>query len=98
MTHARIPDFSQPAPVRRPVHRGTVRLLPAVDRQRAGAVAALHDEDLPGQIEPWQAITPVRPDTAHVRALRIMDVAGELLTGLAIIAGGVLAYGYLPTL
>ena len=98
MTHVRIPDFSQPAPVRRPVHRGTTRALPAIDLQRRDTVAALHDEDLPGQIEPWQAIAPVRPDTAHVRALRIMDVAGELLTGLAIIAGGVLAYGYLPTL
>ena len=98
MTHARIPDFSRPVPVRSPVHRGTVRLLPAVDRQRAGAVTAPLDEDLPGQIEPWHVGALVRPDTAHVRALRIMDVAGELLTGLAIIAGGVLAYGYLPTL
>ena len=98
MTHARIPEFSQPAPVRRPVHRGTVRLLPAVDRQRAGAVAAPLDEDLPGQIKPWQAVEPVRPDTAHVRALRIMDVVGDLLTGFAIIAGGVAAYGFLPPL
>ena len=96
MTHARIPDFSQPIPVRRPVHRSTVRLLPDVDRSRRCAVAAPLDEDLPGAIEPWEAIEPVRPDTAHVRALRIMDAAGEVLVGLALIAGGVLAYGFLP--
>ena len=54
------------------------------------------DEAAPGTVEPWEAVEPVRPDTAHVRALRIMDAAGEILVGLAIIAGGVLAYGFLP--
>ncbi|MDP4026681.1 hypothetical protein Q8W71_29165 [Methylobacterium sp. NEAU 140] len=59
-------------------------------------MAALHDERLPGEIEPWEAVQPVRPDTAHVRAPRFIDLAGELLTAIAIIAGGVAAYGFLP--
>lgn len=54
------------------------------------------DEAVPHSVEPWQAVAPVRPDTAHVRALRFLDLAGELLTAIVIIAGGVFAYGYLP--
>jgi hypothetical protein len=52
------------------------------------------DEAAPGSIEPWQAVAPVRPDTAHVRALHFLDLGGELISALAIIAGGVLAYGF----
>ncbi len=54
------------------------------------------DEAVPGTVEAWEAVAPVRPDTAHVRALRFLDLAGELLTAVVIIAGGVFAYGYLP--
>ena len=96
MTHARIPDFSQPAPVRAPVLVSSHRLLPPCDRYRQNAPSAVRNEVLPGEIEPWEAIEPVRPDTAHVRALRIMDAAGEVLVGIALIAGGVLAYGFMP--
>lgn len=53
------------------------------------------DEAPPGSIEPWQAVTPVRPDTAHVRALRFLDLGGEMISALVLIAGGVLAYGHL---
>ncbi|WP_345822403.1 hypothetical protein ABC766_12895 [Methylobacterium fujisawaense] len=41
-------------------------------------------------------IRATRPDTAHVRAPRFLDVAGELLTATLIIAGGVFAYGFIP--
>lgn len=41
-------------------------------------------------------IRATRPDTAHVRAPRFLDVAGELLTASLIIAGGVFAYGFIP--
>lgn len=41
-------------------------------------------------------IRTTRPDTPHVRAPRLLDFGGELLTGVILIAGGVFAYGYLP--
>ncbi|TXN51699.1 hypothetical protein FV241_29965, partial [Methylobacterium sp. WL2] len=54
---------------------------------------APRDEPLPGEDEPWQAVMPVRPDTAHVRAPRFLDVAGELLAAVAIIGGGMMLTG-----
>ena len=54
---------------------------------------ALRDEPLPGEIEPWQAVTPIRPDTAHSRSLRFLDTAGELLAAVAIIGGGMVLTG-----
>jgi hypothetical protein len=54
------------------------------------------DEAAPGTVEAWELVAPVRPDTAHVRAPRFLDLAGELATAAIIIAGGVFAYGYLP--
>lgn len=71
-------------------------LAPAIDRQHRHAAVALHDEPTPGEIEPWQAVAPVRPDTAYCRALRFLDATGEALAAVAIIAGGVGAYGFLP--
>ena len=53
------------------------------------------DEAAPGTVGAWEAIAPIRPDTAHVRAPRFLDLAGELLAATFIIAGGVFAYGYL---
>ncbi|MDE4915236.1 hypothetical protein PQI07_32130 [Methylobacterium sp. 092160098-2] len=55
---------------------------------------AQRDESLPGEDEPWQAVMPVRPDTAHVRAPRFLDVAGELLATVAIIGGGIVLTGF----
>ncbi|MCJ2097963.1 hypothetical protein [Methylobacterium sp. E-046] len=81
MTHARIPDFSQPALVR--AVTSARRQLP-VDRRYRN----LPDETQPGTIEPWQAVAPVRPDTVHSRSPRFLDVAGELLAAVAIIGGG----------
>lgn len=54
------------------------------------------DEAPPGTVEPWEAVPPIRPDTAHVRAPRFLDLAGELVSAVLIIAGSVLAYGWLP--
>lgn len=87
MKHARIPDFSQPVPVRITASGKPVR--PPVDRRYRN----LPDEQQPGAIEPWQAVAPVRPDTAHSRSLRFLDVAGELLAAVAIIGGGIVLTG-----
>lgn len=93
MTHAHIPDFSRPLPPRSDSARTGAR------RQAAdGRYLNLPHELPPGSIEPWEAVAAVRPDTAHSRALRFLNATGEALTALAIIAGGVFAYGYLPTL
>ncbi|MGU3660505.1 hypothetical protein [Methylobacterium fujisawaense] len=54
------------------------------------------DEAVPGTVEAWEAVAPVRPDTEHVRAPRFLDLAGELVTAALIIAGGVFAYGFIP--
>ncbi|MCJ2054676.1 hypothetical protein [Methylobacterium sp. J-070] len=86
MTHVRIPDFSQPVPVR--ATSSARRQLP-IDRRYRN----LPDETQPGTIEPWQAVAPVRPDTAHSRSLRFLDVADELLAAVAIIGGGMVLTG-----
>lgn len=39
-------------------------------------------------------ITVARPDTAHVRAPRLLDFAGDLISAVFLIAGGVFAYGF----
>jgi hypothetical protein len=87
MTHARIPNFSQPVPVRITNSDKPVRV--PMDRRYRN----LPDEQQPGTIEPWQAVTPVRPDTAHSRSLRFLDAFGELLAATAIIGGGMVLTG-----
>lgn len=87
MKHARIPDFSQAVPVRITDITKPVRI--PVDRRYRN----LPDEPQPGAIEPWQAVTPIRPDTAHSRSLRFLDTAGELLAAVAIIGGGMVLTG-----
>ena len=69
------------------------RSLPSVDRQHQNAPSALPNEAPPGEIEPWEAVSPVRPDTAFCRAPRFIDVAGELLAAVAIIGGGLVLTG-----
>ena len=64
--------------------------------------AAVYSRPMP-LLEPDEAeaaetgpiITPTRPDTAHVRAPRFLDFAGDLVSAVLIIAGGVFAYGFL---
>lgn len=51
------------------------------------------DEDAPGSIEPWQAVAPIRPDTPHVRALRFLDGAGDVLAALVLVVGGMAVIG-----
>jgi len=69
------------------------RPLPAVDRLGQGAASAPPNERVPGEIEPWEAVTPVRPDTPHSRAPRFLDLAGEALAAIAIIGGGMVLTG-----
>ena len=88
MSYARIPNFSQPVPVRSTSARTGRRQIPLDRRYRN-----LPDETQPGTIEPWQAVAPVRPDTAHSRALRFLETAGELLAAIAIIGGGMVLTG-----
>ena len=64
--------------------------LPPQSIYRRRAPMRPPNENLPREIEPWQATSAVRPDTAFVRALRVMDASGEFLAGIAIIAGGTL--------
>lgn len=73
---------------------GTTRLLSGVERYRQAAPLTLPNEDPPGSIEPWQAIEPYRPDTATARALRVMDIASNLLAAIAIIGGGMVLTGF----
>ncbi|MGH1573776.1 hypothetical protein ACRAWG_27935 [Methylobacterium sp. P31] len=87
MKHARIPDFSQPVPVR--IAASTARRRLPTD----GRYPNLTNEARPGSIEPRQAVATVRPDTAHSRSLRFLDVAGELLAAIAIIGGGMVLTG-----
>ncbi|MCJ2076576.1 hypothetical protein MKK68_13070 [Methylobacterium sp. E-016] len=74
------------------------RALLAIDRYSQSAPAALPNEPLPGEIEPWQAVAAVRPDTAFVRARRFMDAGAELLAALMIIGGGCVLTGFVSLL
>ncbi len=89
MTHVRIPDFSQPAPVRSTAAPSAARRRIPVDPRYLN----LPNEPIPGEIEPWQAVVPVRPDTAHSRSLRFLDVGAELLAAFVIIGGGMVLTG-----
>ena len=88
MSYARIPNFSQPVPVRSTSARTGRRQIPLDRRYRN-----LPDETQPGTIEAWEAVTPIRPDTAHSRSLRFLDTAGELLAAAFIIGGGMVLTG-----
>lgn len=74
-----------------PARAGERSRSPAAHYNRARAPVEV-DEAPPGTVEDWEAVAPVRPDTAHVRAPRFLDLAGELVTAALIIAGGVFAY------
>ncbi|MCJ2070801.1 hypothetical protein MKK75_18730, partial [Methylobacterium sp. J-030] len=74
MTYARIPSFSQPVPARSDSPRTGRRRLSA-----DGRYLKLPNGPVTGGIEPWEAVTPVRPDTSHSRSLRFLDATGELL-------------------
>jgi hypothetical protein len=103
MTHARIPDFSQPAPDRSaaavPASRRktcSVPSAPAVRRHLPvdGRFLNLPNEPLPGELDPWEVVEPIRPETPHARGFRFLDVAGELLAAVAIIGGGIVLTGF----
>jgi hypothetical protein len=86
MTHARIPDFSQPVPVR--VAGAARRRLPT-----DGRFLNLPNERLPGEDDAWEIVEPIRPETPHSRSLHFLDVAGELLAAFAIVGGGMVLTG-----
>ena len=46
------------------------------------------DEPVPGEGEPWEAVTASRPDTAFVRAARFLNASGDLLSAFVLIAAG----------
>ncbi|MCJ2141566.1 hypothetical protein [Methylobacterium sp. E-066] len=84
-----IPDFSHPAPARSTSARTGRRRLSA-----DGRYLNLPNEPVPGGIEPWEAVAPVRLDTPHSRSLRFLNVAGELLAAAFIIGGGIVLTGF----
>jgi len=90
MTHVRtIPDFSQPVSV-------SCQAVVVTGRRRLsadGRFLNLPNEPVPGTVEAWEVVTPVRPDTAHSRSLRFLDIAGETLAAVSIIAGGMVLTG-----
>jgi len=89
MTHARIPDFSQPVPTRAPHLTSTAgRRLP-VD----GRFLNLPNEPLPGELDAWEIVEPVRAETPHANSFRFLDVAGELLAAVVIVGGGMVLTG-----
>ena len=90
MTHARIPNFSQPAPVRVAVGTSAARRRLPVD----GRFLNLPNEPLPGELDAWEIVEPIRPKTPHSRGFRFLDVAGELLAAVAIIGGGIVLTGF----
>lgn len=65
------------------------RALPACDRDRRNAPFALPNEAMPGEWDDAALIVSTRPDTAHVRASRLLTLSGEVLAGFLIIGGGV---------
>ncbi|TGD94917.1 hypothetical protein [Methylobacterium nonmethylotrophicum] len=74
----------------------------AGERSRSPSSGPLYAYDAPtlstdelDTTDAWEAVQPVRPDTPHVRALRLLNATGELLAAVAIIAGGITLYGVL---
>jgi len=54
----------------------------------------LEPDEAEAEAEDGPVITLMRPDSAHVRAPRFLDFAGDLVSAVLIIAGGVFAYGF----
>lgn len=103
MTHARIPNFSQPVPVR------SAAVVPAARRKTCSANSTpavrrrlpvdsrflnLPNKPVPGEFDACEVVEPVRPETPHARGYRFLDVAGELLAATAIIGGGIILTGF----
>lgn len=82
-----------PSAPRQPARPTTA--APAPDRRhRAVPIYALDaptlppDEAVPGEIEPWEVVSAVRPDTAFVRAARFLNATGDVLAAIVLIGGG----------
>lgn len=70
------------------------RPLPACDGYHQSAPSAPRNEAMPGEAEDAVFIAAARPDTAHVRASRLLTLSGEVLTGLFLICAGAVLTGY----
>lgn len=70
------------------------RALPPCDLYGHNAPSALPNEAMPGEWGDAALIVPARPDTAHVRASRLLTISGELLAGFLIIGGGAVLTGF----
>ncbi|MDP4006885.1 hypothetical protein [Methylobacterium sp. NEAU K] len=90
MTHVRIPDFSQSAPVRSTAAPSAARRRLSVDGRY---LINLPNERLPGEDEVWEIVEPIRAETPHSRGFRFLELAGELLAAVAIIGGGMVLTG-----
>lgn len=75
-----------------PVSRVVRRLAARTGRghYNSPAFTIPHAETLPGSIEPWEAVAAIRPDTAHVRSLRLLDGMGEAFAALTLVSAGAL--------
>ncbi|NEU14952.1 hypothetical protein G3T14_23170, partial [Methylobacterium sp. BTF04] len=62
-------------------------------RHGQSAATTPPNEPLPGEVEPWQAVAPIRPDTAFVRSPRLLNGLGEAFAALVLIGGGALLVG-----
>jgi hypothetical protein len=76
-----------------PVSRVTRRLADGRSLYAGPSFDFEAPETPPGSIEPWQAVAPIRPDTAHVRSLRLLDGMGEAFAALTLVCGGVILVG-----
>ena len=72
-----------------PVSR-IVRRLAARTGRGAHTFILDEAEPLPGSIEPWQAMAVIRPYTAHMRSLRLINGIGEAFAALTLICAGAL--------
>ncbi len=54
-----------------------------------GAPTLPPDEPVPGEIEEWEAVAAVRPDTPFVRAARFLNASGDVLAAIVLIGGGI---------
>lgn len=87
-SRARLQPALAPVPVRNP--DGSLR-RPRASRHPDEAPAFLVD-DADGLFR-HELVTTTRPDTAHVRALRVLALSGDLLAAVVIIGGGALLTG-----
>ncbi|CAA2108976.1 hypothetical protein MBUL_04469 (plasmid) [Methylobacterium bullatum] len=91
--HLDFPPSDMPRSQVAPVLRALTAASRPASRYDGPAFSEFEAETPPGSIEPWQAVAPIRPDTPHVRALRILDGMGETLAAVAFVVAGMALVG-----